>query len=127
MSFVNVNHLKEGMVLAEDLFASKNRFLLAKGTTIVAKHIRIMKSWGVTEANIIGISQAEAAAEAESSLDPQVITNSKQYVEKFFIENQERPEITGELKRLCMLRADSYWERGRNYPQPLGQYTIPET
>ncbi len=118
MSFVNVNHLKEGMVLADDLFAPKNRFLLAKGTTIEAKHIRIMKSWGVNEANIVGISQAEAAAGAASSLDPQVITNSKEYVEKFFLETDDSPEITGELKRLSMLRAGQLLGAGQELPQP---------
>ena len=118
MSFVNVNHLKEGMVLADDLYAPKNRFLLAKGTTIVAKHLRVMKSWGVTEANIVGISQAEAAAEAETSLDSQVITNSKNYVDKLFIESSDSPEVMAELKRLSMLRVGKSIGAGQDLPHP---------
>lgn len=117
MSFVNVNHLKEGMVLAEDLYAPKNRFLLAKDTTIAAKHITTMKSWGVKEANIVGISQAEAAAAAEISLDPRIIASSKDYVDRLFPAFHSSSEFMIELRRLSMLRAGSLIADGRQLPR----------
>ena len=55
MGKVSVAHLKSGMVLAGDLVDVTGRFLLGRGEVIHEKHLRIMKSWGIMEADIEGI------------------------------------------------------------------------
>ncbi|MCP5046353.1 MAG: HDOD domain-containing protein [bacterium] len=49
---VRVDRLKAGMLLAEDLKALNGRLIMAKGTCLTLKLLRIIRMWGVTEASI---------------------------------------------------------------------------
>ncbi len=64
MGQVNVDDLKTGMVLASDLKDANGRFLLGAGVAIEEKHIRIMKIWGITSADIEGVSNEQKGAVA---------------------------------------------------------------
>ena len=59
MALVFVDDLTVGMVLAEDLFTPKGRFILAGGMTLQDEHLGILKSWGVFEVNISDASLGE--------------------------------------------------------------------
>ena len=76
MALVFIDDLTEGMMLAEDLLTPSGRFVLAAGATIKADQLKILKSWGVVEANIevssLGnefIQQQEASAEFHDQAD----------------------------------------------------------
>lgn len=56
---VFVDDLMEGMILASDLITPKGRFILAEGATLQTNHLKILKSWGITEAEIIDDSYSE--------------------------------------------------------------------
>jgi len=56
---IYVDNLSEGMVLAADLLTPKGRFILAAGATLQAQHLKILKAWGVCEADIIDESFVE--------------------------------------------------------------------
>lgn len=103
MGEVNVDDLKNGMVLASDLKDAKGRFLLGKGTAIEEKHIRIMKIWGITAADIQGVSREEMAQEALSRIEPGVLNTIRLQIDEFFIRSTEDHEALRELKRLCIL------------------------
>ena len=59
-----MGNLKAGMVLASDLKAPNGRFILAKGAELSDKHTRMMKVWGVVEADIDGTDDAEVQEKA---------------------------------------------------------------
>ena len=56
MGKVNIDSLKAGMVLAEDLFHADGRLLLSKGLKLASNHLRVLKIWGVAAAEIEGVS-----------------------------------------------------------------------
>ena len=71
MGMVHVDNLKDGMVLAEDARDITFRLLLAKGQRITARHIRIFKIWGVSQAMVEG--DCGNAETTEPSIDPERI------------------------------------------------------
>jgi len=104
MGIINVAELKPEMVLAEDLRNLDGRFVLAKGTKLNSKHLRILKMWGVIEANIERISRKDVEENTIAQLDPAVIQKVKNLTgERFHHADLEHPPIR-ELYRLCCLR-----------------------
>ncbi len=86
MALIYVDDLHEGMVLAEDLLTPTGRFVLAAGASLQAGHLKLLKSWGVIEANIDVLSlgkeydqqqemSAEFAERAESYLWRRFVLN----------------------------------------------------
>ena len=49
---LRLSEIEPGMILARDIKGRFGRGLLQAGNTITAKHIKIFKSWGITEINI---------------------------------------------------------------------------
>ncbi len=79
------------MVLAGDLVDITGRFLLAQGAVIQEKQLRVMKSWGVTEADVEGVDQREATSLAMAALNPELLKKCEDYVTPFFSNsNQEQ-------------------------------------
>lgn len=104
MGIINVAELKPEMVLAEDLRNLDGRFVLAKGTKLTPKHLRILKMWGVIEANIERISRKDVEENTIAQLDPAVIEEVKNLTgERFQHADLEHPPVR-ELYRLCCLR-----------------------
>ena len=68
MGIVGTAQLQSGMVLADDVRDINGRLLLARGERIQTQHVRILKTWGITEVCIAGEPQLEdhAALSAES-------------------------------------------------------------
>ncbi|MCP5107839.1 MAG: HDOD domain-containing protein, partial [bacterium] len=114
MGEVNVDHLKSGMVLAGDLIDSLGRFLLGKGSKIEDKHIRIMKMWGITSADIEGEDQEQAAQEEMRQIDPQLLAKAETYINSYFCDSgvYNSHEALKEIKRLCVLRTAQRIETG---------------
>lgn len=59
MGIVGTAQVQTGMVLADDVRDINGRLLLAKGEKIQTRHVRILKTWGITEVKITGESQPE--------------------------------------------------------------------
>ncbi|MEQ8160098.1 MAG: hypothetical protein ABRQ33_02835, partial [Smithellaceae bacterium] len=55
VGLLNIKNLQAGMILAEDLADATGRLLIAKGTVLTEKHLKICKIWGVVEARIEGV------------------------------------------------------------------------
>lgn len=80
MPNILIENLAVGMILADEVKNRQGRPLLPAGTEISAKHIKIFKTWGVSQVNIEGDDttpawqqviaahpQFEAEAEAEQT------------------------------------------------------------
>ncbi len=114
MGEINVDFLKSGMVLAGDLKDAMGRFLLGKGSVIEEKHIRIMKMWGITAAEIEGEDQEHAAREELRQIDPDLLKKINHYVSASFCdpEGPGEHEALKEIRRLCILRTAKRVARG---------------
>jgi len=104
MGIINIAELKPDMVLAEDLIHPNGRFLLAKDTKLTSKHLKMLKMWGVIEANIAGVSKEDVEADTIAKLDPEIIQAAEKLIsERFRHADLEHPPIR-ELFRICSLR-----------------------
>jgi len=122
MGRINVDDLQTGMVLSEDLLGPHGRFLLPGGTVLDAGHLRVLKTWGVTEASIEGVTRAEAEAEAEARLDPALLERAREHAEAMFMAADDAEEPMAEIRRLAVMRlarrmADG-WSPHADLPDP---------
>jgi len=115
---INASGIKPGMVLAEDLYGPRGRFLMPKGTRIEERHIKVMKAWGVAEAAIEGVSREDAAAEATASIDAAFLEPASALADRLFLRVDNENEVIRELKRLSLLRAASKLSGGETLPDP---------
>lgn len=106
MGEINVDYLKSGMVLASDLKDPMGRFLLGKGSVVENKHIRIMKMWGITSADIEGQDQEIVNREEMGQIEPGLLKKIRGYVNASFCdpEKADDHDALKEIRRLCVLR-----------------------
>ena len=104
MGRININDLRTEMILSGELLAPNGRFLLPGGTVLEEKHIKIMKTWGVIEAEIKGLEQEDARAGTASEIDPEALRETEEYLRPLFILNDLENEVVREIYRLCVLR-----------------------
>ena len=104
MGLINVTELQSDMVLASPLIDRNGRFLLGEGTVLTKKHLRVLKIWGVIEADVEGISQEKLQADITAHQDPDLLREAqKQIHERFIHADLSHPAIK-ELFRICILR-----------------------
>lgn len=110
MSVIRISNLKAGQVAASDVKDRSGRILLAAGTELTEKNIKIIKSWGVVEADIVGdIPDPEFGSEI-----PEIDTEKLHQIElelsqRFRFLNRSHPFIN-ELYEVCLRREVLVWE-----------------
>lgn len=115
MGIINVAEIGPEMVLAEDVRCRNGRFLIGKGTKLTPKHLRILKIWGVFEANVAGVSGEMVELEQESKRDQAHMEEIERIVrERFLLTDIDHPAIK-EMVRICTHRqADQFDESQKN-------------
>ena len=103
MGKVNIDTLKPGMVLAEDLFHADGRLLLSKGLKLTSNHLRVLKIWGVAAAEIEGVSDGSRPPTLEE-IDPAVLQEAEELTRKQFSHAHVDHPFLRELFRICTLR-----------------------
>lgn len=104
------------MVLASDLASANGRFLLPRGTVLDAKQMRILKIWGIDEADVEGVSREETLAQPPAGLDPELLAQSRDFVEVLFRFAPATHEAMQELKRLCVRKSTERLAAGKPLP-----------
>jgi putative nucleotidyltransferase with HDIG domain len=105
------------MVLAEDLVDARGRFLLAQGAVIQEKQLRVMKIWGITEADVEGVDPGEAASRAMAAIDPELLRRCEDYVTPFFRNSNQEYEVMREMRRLSVLHLAKRCMAGATFPE----------
>lgn len=129
MALLGIGEIDAGMVLADDLRSPNGRMILPKGSVIQDKHLRIFKTWGVTEADIEGVSreEAQAQAQAQARISPENLQNAEAYVHRFLpsaMQGQDEdnggdaPHPMSEIRRVMVLRVARMMEDGHEAPSP---------
>jgi HD-like signal output (HDOD) protein len=103
MGKLNVDDLKEGMVLAADVCGRDGRTLLGAGAALQERHLRIFKAWGVTEADIEGVDRSDMEQEHEAELPPEVLEAARARVDAR-MGRHGGSELEHELRRITTLR-----------------------
>ena len=112
MGIINLEDIQVGMLLAGDIKERSGRVLLAGGSEITEKHLRVFKRWGITEADIKNVDKEEIAANIVAQLDPSLFQNVQSRVrERFCLADMEHPFME-ELFRLVTLRQVRHQSKG---------------
>ena len=100
MALVPIDQLASGMVLSDDVRDATARLLLSKGLCIEARHIRLLKMWGVFEVQVQGPDPVPQAPPA--SADPERLEAVEGAVNRLFINlDREHPAVQ-EILRLSV-------------------------
>ncbi len=106
MGKLSVNAIKPGMVLESEVKDRNGRMLLGTGTLLNEKHLRILKIWGVEEADIKGVSGDSAAVDEAfpEDLDQDVLDRAEDFVRQRFVGSDLNYPPVRELIKFCTLR-----------------------
>lgn len=104
MGKVSIDDLQPGMVLAADALANDNRVLLKAGATIQDKHIRVLKSWGLLELDVQGVSREALEALSIAKVDRPQWEAAQEQVKHMFRHTDASHPAVGELLYIATLR-----------------------
>ena len=104
MAKIDICELEPGMVLASDLRDRDGRCLLGKGVKLTSKHLRIIKMWGVVEADVEGISEKDIEAKKAAHIAPEILEAANSLTAKRFIHTELKHETMRQLFHICVLR-----------------------
>jgi hypothetical protein len=105
MGIINLEDIQVNMVLSKDIKDRSGRILLAGGSKINEKHLKVFRMWGITEADIQGMEKDEIAANIVAQLDPFLFQEAEHTIrERFLSVNMENP-FNKELFRLITIRS----------------------
>lgn len=82
MGLIYLDDVKAGMKLEKDLVCPNGRFLLPAGSILEEKHIKIARSWGITEAYISGADREAINTEAEAKISPEALKKADEILEQ---------------------------------------------
>lgn len=104
MGKLSVDFLEPGMELASDVRDTGGMVLLGSGAVITEKHIRIFKSWGVTEVNIKGGDQEAMNTRMLTRLTEEQRDAINRELDRLFRHNDPLDPVIEELRRICLRR-----------------------
>jgi hypothetical protein len=99
MGLLSVNDLKDGMVLSTEVRNKHGNVLLKKGYTLSGKHIMLLKSWGITEADIEGVDKDQVEKQEKEALSTDVMASIEKELKDLFRDFGDNP-LMEELYRV---------------------------
>jgi len=100
MGELNINDIKEGMELAEDIVNFDGTILLKAGSMITERQLRALWMWGITEANIRGVEMDNLEEPPLPTVGPEVIKGIDQDLTNLFQKTDLSNPIIAEIYRL---------------------------
>jgi hypothetical protein len=104
MGIINIEDIKPGMILKKELRDRSGLVLLSAGQEVTEKHLKILKMWGITEAEILGVEREEAASRVTSQIDPLMLQEAEAKFREEFRHADLKNPFMNELFRLLILR-----------------------
>ena len=105
MPKLNIEHVKSGMIISEDVKGPNGQTLLGKGALLSEKHLRIFKTWGVQYISIEG-DEHHDQDETSTALPPELLQQAKEeLLPRFKHTNYNHPLINILLEEATRLRA----------------------
>lgn len=126
MGLVYIDDIKPGMKLEKDLICPNGRFLLASGAVFELKHIKIARSWGITEAFIEGTDKKTLDSAAEAEFQPEILEAAERVLAHNYKFVDFSVEAMEEIYRLNKLAIASDISSGKVNTEKLFQESVPE-
>ena len=97
---VRVNEVKKGMILTESVSATNGQVLIFKGTALAAKHLEVLKLWGVQYVKV-------KPEQNHTSRKIKAIGNHQELVEKFKFNESTSASIKTLMKMANNLKIEN--------------------
>lgn len=104
MGILNINDIKEGMELAEDIVNLNGMVVLKAGSIITERYIQALMAWGIAEANIRGVEKEGLGEPSLEAVDPEVIARIDKDLTYLFQKTDLENPIVAEIYRLVRKR-----------------------
>jgi len=101
MGIIHINKLKPGMVLAQEVKDINGRLLLKSQKEIQSSHIRIFKTWGITEVDIRGNNGSRETCTCPA--DPELVEKTEEKTRKLFCHTDLDHPAMKEIFRISVL------------------------
>ena len=72
MSKIPTDKLIPGMLLANDVRDRNGRLLLKAGAELSDKHLHILRTWGIVEAEVAGVDENLEGSSGADAIDPEL-------------------------------------------------------
>ncbi len=119
MGIVSICSLQPGMELATDIVDRNGRKLVAAGVVLDEQHMRILRIWGVSEADVVGVNEEETQERSLAEMDPALVKAVKRHlVARCAYSNLEARSVR-ELLRFLLLHNAREAERQGLTPEDL--------
>ena len=70
MGKIPTDNLAQGMLLASDVLDRSGRLLLKTGTELTGRHLYILRTWGIIEADIVAAEDIYPDTAQDKAIDP---------------------------------------------------------
>ncbi len=104
MGILNVNDIETGMVLEEDIVNFQGTVLIGAGAELTEKHVKALGAWGITEANIVGISSTDLEEKSLDSVNEETRGLVERELKYLFQKTNTEDPLMAELYRLAIKR-----------------------
>lgn len=111
MGNILTDNLMPGMLLAADVHDRNGRLLLGAGTELTDKHIYIFRTWGVIEADIIGIEEDSDSHPFTNVIDPAVWAAAETEIKPLFRYTDLTHPVINQLLYLGIIRKAQHGTR----------------
>jgi hypothetical protein len=99
MGKILTDNLAPGMMLASDVLDRSGRMLLKTGTELTGRHLYILRTWGIIEADIVGAEDNFADAAPDKSIDPMLWSTLEDKIMPLFLHaDLSHPAMYGLLR-----------------------------
>jgi len=103
VSTVSLDNLAPGMVLAANVRDKSGRLLLGEGAVLEAKHLFIFRTWGIVDADIVEMDDADSEVVPEEITTEELESARNMLLPLYCHADIEHPAIS-ELLRLAVIR-----------------------
>ena len=118
MCLIRLEQLKPDMVLEEDLKDLNDQFLLPKGTCLTIRQIRMLKMWGIIEANVEGEGDEAEEHEMTGAFDQDTIEMAERIMTQRCKYNDSEHPVIRELMRHGAVRIGRAIKEGKYSDHP---------
>lgn len=106
MAIIPIDRLEAGMTLKSDVCDRSGRLLMPAGSELGDKQLKIFRTWGITEADILlgPDDLLTDETDIEYTVDPVVLAEAEQAVAELFHFNDPQHPMIHELMKVILKR-----------------------
>lgn len=107
MAIIPIDRLEAGMKLKSNVCDRSGRLLMPADAELTDKQLKIFRTWGITEADIVlgpDDTEANLSSDETSEVDPLVLAEAENAIAMLFRHNDPQHPMIHELMKVCVAR-----------------------